>query len=364
MTDADRQRLQAARGFSKTTNPWQEASEGKLALQRGSMGSTSGFCVFLDAGQRCVVYEHRPHQCRSYPYLWTAYTQQELDVDYSCPGLGSGTDALEKWRRPPIESPEQQAQRERVIQELQDLLRAQQRYAASEILTALGTLFLDALAALWPLGIMGVNQTRPLFYNAETEADLTALWEEFLRREQPLLRPQAVESLLADAAFLEQHFGHPRWNTRLGQDGQVSVYRFWMSDTTLYLESRDGTRQTLPLGEIEQLRWQPEALVARRVYLERWLKRQLPVRLANNTALASLPQWGHVATCYLQFLSEIDRRLAVLAPALAQANGQREIGRAEALEAIRGSDGLLRTWCESARLGMAVDSQALRNEVL
>jgi hypothetical protein len=60
---------------------------------------------------------------------------------------------------------------------------------------------------------------------------------------------------------------------------------------------------------------------------------------------------SHVAIFYLEFLMEIDWRLAVLAPALAGVSGKGAIDRGIALEAIRGSDGLLRAWCQSARLG-------------
>ena len=104
------------------------------------------------------------------------------------------------------------------------------------------------------------------------------------------------------------------------------------------------------MGDAGQVAWPPEAISTRRAYLERWLERQLPVRLANNLALARSWSGVHVATCYLEFLVEIDWRLAVLAPTLARANGKQDIDRAVVLEAIQGSDGLLRAWCESARL--------------
>jgi hypothetical protein len=108
----------------------------------------------------------------------------------------------------------------------------------------------------------------------------------------------------------------------------------------------------MPLADLEWLPWQPEALVARRAYLQRWLERQLAVRLANNLTLASLQPGRHAATSFLQLLFEIDHRLAILAPALAQAGNRESIDRKVALEAIRGSDGLLRAWCESARVGL------------
>ena len=84
------------------------------------------------------------------------------------------------------------------------------------------------------------------------------------------------------------------------------------------------------------------------------LTKNSPSRVAHliNLAQEGRP-YHHAAICYLEFLVEIDWRLAVLAPALARINGKRAIDRETALEAIRGSDGLLRAWCESARLGIA-----------
>jgi hypothetical protein len=69
--------------------------------------------------------------------------------------------------------------------------------------------------------------------------------------------------------------------------------------------------------------------------------------------MAALMPGSHVATEYLKFLLEIDQRLALLAPALAQTCGKEAVDRTSALEAIRGSDALLRAWCESARVGVS-----------
>lgn len=352
ITEADLQRLQSARVFPGVPQPSDATSDGRWALPRGSSGSASGFCLFLDALQRCTVYEDRPGQCHTYPYLWTAYSRLELDVDFSCPGLGRGGTARGEFRQPPAESPVLQAQREQSIRQVQSLLRAQQLYAAPEKLVALGEHFVDQMAVGWPLATMLVNQTSPIFINGQVDKRHTVPQGESPLSSQLMIEPQNVRSVPADAALMERHFSHPQCNTHLGPDGQVTVYRFWIADNILHLEDRDGTQQTLFLGDGGQLPWPPEALATRRAYLRRWLKRQLPVRLANNMALASLPQRRHVATCYLQFLAEIDWRLAVLAPALAQICGQAEVGHAVVLEAVRGSDALLRSWCESARVGV------------
>jgi hypothetical protein len=232
------------------------------------------------------------------------------------------------------------------------LLRAQRRYAAPEMLAMVGERYLDELAAYWDATPQAgtltpqISQTRPLFANAETVEDLPALWQA-LR-----LLPQPVQESLAEPVFMERHFDHSRWNSWLGAEGEVTLYRFWVTDSALRVEEKGTRYREIPLGDIGRLPWQPEALATRRAYLERWLRRQLPTRLANNLAAASPLSASHVATFYLEFLMEVDRRLAVLAPALAQANGEGTIRRSAALEAIRGSDGLLRAWCQSARLGV------------
>jgi len=365
VTEADRQRLQAACGVwqkpgflekpgflssaclaAAGPEPWEATVSGELALRR-----TPDFCLFLDRQRRCTVYEHRPEHCRAYPYLWATYAWPELDIDFSCPGLGHGESIPAEWRQPPAENAARKSRRESAIQKVQNLLRIQRRYAAPGVLTRLGERCLDELAAGWSAtqlagaASLNVSQTRPLFVNGEMEDALPGLWEGLS------LVPQSVEELLADAAFMERHFGQPRWSTRLGPGEKVVLCCFWMTEDAFHVEEVDGTRGEIPLSDIGELVWQPEALATRRAYLERWLKRQLLMRLANNLGVASPLPGSHVVTGYLQFLIEIDWRLAVLAPALARAGGAGTITRSTALEAIRGSDGLLRAWCQSAQIG-------------
>lgn len=372
VTGADRRRLSALSPPSACSDPWEASSDGELALRRRSPERSAersrrkptpdipGFCVFLDERQRCTVYGHRPERCRAYPYLWTTYDRLELDVDLSCPGLGRpglgrGEVIATEWRDSPDESTAQRARREAAIRGVRDLLYVQQRYADPEALGALGAHCVNDLAAGWtaarPAGVstLHVAQIRPLSTNVdlETEDVLPAVWESLL------LAHRSVESLSADNSYVERHFARPRWNTRLSSAGEVTLYCFWVDDGTFLVRERGGVSRAIALDDIAQLAWEPEALATRRAYLERWLRRQLPVRLANNLALASPPPGGHVAAIYLAFLVEIDWRLVVLAPALARVNGKEAVDREVALEAVRGSDGLLRAWCESARLGIA-----------
>jgi Fe-S-cluster containining protein len=359
VNEADRQRLGSVSPPAGYPGLWETSSEGALALRRGLAGEPDqgkpGFCLFLDEHSRCRVYERRPDHCRAYPYLWTSYHRQELDVDLSCPGLGCGEAIPAEWRQAPPENAPQRSQRQVAIDGVLQLLRVQQRYAAPEALAVLGEMAVEELATRWAVAgtpgavTLGITQAGRLPANLESGVDeaLPGVWESLL------LAPRSVEELLAGGGFMAHHFARPRWNTRLNSAGEVTVYCFWVVDGSLAVERRGGPREEIPLGDVGQVAWTPEAISTRRAYLKRWLKRQLPVRLANNVAIANPLPGVHVATCYLEFLVEIDWRLAVLAPALARVNGKREIDREVVWEAVRGSDGLLRAWCESARVGVA-----------
>jgi hypothetical protein len=306
------------------------------------------FCVFLDPNQQCRIYEQRPNHCRTYPYLETTYHLTEIDVDLSCPGLGYGDRTSKSFL---LASNRDQAPAKTFnagIMEVESLLHAHQRYASPEVLTSLAKRTISKLVRTWsskPPASLHVRQPAPLLINAITEAQEAELWQGLL------WMSQSPETLHADAAWLDRHFGNPRWNTRL-EEKNVTTYRFWITEGSFYLDESEKPLQTASLRELDTFSWLSEALMVRQAYLDRWQKRQLLLRLSANLAVARLLRGDHIVLCYLQFLTEIDHRLAVLAPALARLRGKRAIDRSIALEAIRGSDGLLRAWCESARLGI------------
>jgi Fe-S-cluster containining protein len=337
--EADQRRLRPAAAFDAASIPWQAAFDGGRALRR-----ERGFCLFLDGECRCTVYQQRPDYCRSYPYLWTSYLRPELDVDFSCPGLGRGLPVDQAQRFHPPDGEAQQAQRVAALREVEALLRAQNRYASPEVLQPLGERHIDTLAEVW-------SAARPA-----GAATLRGSGEKpGLAGGRP---PLAAAKLLKDAAFLDRHFGEPRWNSHLDLTGEgVTLYSLRIAGGTLHVQGRSGSPRITRLDSIGRLGWQQEALDSRRAYLRRWLRRQLLLRLATNLAVAHLWRGGHVTTGYLQFLTEIDWRLAVLAPALALSSGKETIDRDAVLEAIRGSDGLLRAWCQSARLGATAEGQ-------
>jgi hypothetical protein len=194
---------------------------------------------------------------------------------------------------------------------------------------------------------LGVELAQPLFANIEDERDLDTM------RNGIRLFPRSADELMEDGAWLERHLARPRWGTCQGSDGAVKLYRFWRDGDLLYVQARGGSRRDVSLRAAMQLPWEPDALATRRAYLQRWLGRQLLVRLASNLVMAALMPGSHVATEYLRFLFEIDQRMVMLAPALARTYGKEAVDRPSALEAIRGSDALLRAWCESARVGVA-----------
>jgi Fe-S-cluster containining protein len=53
------------------------------------MKLVGGHCVFL-LNDRCTIYEARPLVCRFYPFTMIEQEGYIFQVDYACPGLGSG----------------------------------------------------------------------------------------------------------------------------------------------------------------------------------------------------------------------------------------------------------------------------------
>ena len=61
-------------------------------------------CIFWDDGG-CTVYEHRPLQCRSFPFWGSSLASEQAwqELARDCPGIGRGTlhtkDSIELWVR-------------------------------------------------------------------------------------------------------------------------------------------------------------------------------------------------------------------------------------------------------------------------
>lgn len=337
LTPADQDRL-------GNGNAW-EITDGEHPILR----RPAGFCSFLDSHQRCSIYSQRPAQCRAYPYLLTRYYDAELDVDFSCPGLGAPDGVIQIFEAPAPENERQRQDRETAIQQLLGLLRAQQRYAPPDMLRRLGMVALDTLNTAWQAaafqgaGSLMLAQPAAWSGNAESETD-------FARLQSALaFSPIPLADLLGQRDLLERHFNQEHYNTQISEDAlAVAIYRFALAADGLRIQ--DETTTQVPFDGLDTLAWSREALTVRHAYLARWIQRQLPFRLANNLAVARLWQGGHTATCYVEFLLEIDHRLAILTPALARRAGRAIIDRSTAVEALRGSDNLMRAWCESAQI--------------
>ena len=52
----------------------------------------NGDCVFYDADKGCTVYQHRPKQCRTWPFWDSNLSTPErwAEVEGTCPGSGEG----------------------------------------------------------------------------------------------------------------------------------------------------------------------------------------------------------------------------------------------------------------------------------
>jgi Fe-S-cluster containining protein len=352
LSSRDRHRLRSTVG-NHAPKFWQQEDGGTALIRE------AGFCILLDTDQRCSRYVHRPDYCRTYPYKWTTYEQTELDVDLSCPGVGRGETVVlprpDKHERPA----HHQSSISSAIAHVKHFLRAQAQYASPVFLEATGVWAIEELKKLTSshhteaCTLTARPSTFPRF-NAEHEIDLQIL-KQYVSFE---ILPS--RELFEDRDWIDRHFSKPLWNTRFTDSQNVELYQFWIENHNLHLAFRNGVSLDIQLKDLQDIVWLSDAHATRFAYLTRWLRRQLPIRLANNLAVATSV---HTAICYLEFLLEVDWRIMALSSTVAKATGSGVVDRAVVLEAIRGSDGFLRTWCESARLAESEEYGSYRSPV-
>ncbi len=65
----------------------------KIGIRKSLVEFPNGDCVFFDTDSRnCMVYEHRPRQCKTWPFWDSNLKSPEAwaDTCESCPGSGKG----------------------------------------------------------------------------------------------------------------------------------------------------------------------------------------------------------------------------------------------------------------------------------
>jgi Fe-S-cluster containining protein len=333
VTEAERELLQSAASSLGVHDPFVQAIEGGWALRR-----RQDFCVFLDREYRCAVYDHRPRQCREYPTLRTSFYGTELDADLSCPALDPAERRRQARRSCTMDNGGHATWTDDAMCELHNMLRAHKRYTSPETLLATGERYLDRLGESWTVTQPAGASTLRVSGGGCDPDDQFGL--------------TSAGECLNDTHRVARHFGKPHWNTRKSPGhNEVSLYLFWLSDGIIQVQEKGTSATATPTENIGQTGWLHAALAVRKEYLSGWLTRQLLQRLAFNLAVAGLWRGSDLNTCYLMVLSEIDWRLMALSPALALHYGKEVVDTDIVREAIRGSDGLLLAWCQSARLG-------------
>lgn len=60
--------------------------DGQLSLKERIVNNEH-FCCFLDPiDHRCTIYNHRPEQCRTFPF-WEDFKEDNDDLLLTCPGV-------------------------------------------------------------------------------------------------------------------------------------------------------------------------------------------------------------------------------------------------------------------------------------
>jgi len=319
---------------------YREEGTDKAALRRDAKG-----CIFLDANKRCRVYDLRPTHCRLYPFIGEIYYRPEVDVDYSCPGIGFGKKVAKEVIAEAVNFPghEGYARRQReTINLIEDMLKRRSLFTAERWMP-----FIAAALIRGRKG-SGFNITYPPLVrigNIIEEEDA----HRFLDRISGKVRDKTPDEIF-DRLFVEEHFGKQRVNTHL-REKEVSRYTLCFIGGSFVITPEGSAKVEIPFEDLVWLDWRGEALDLLEGYLKIWLKRQLPIRLAHALALSN-PFERNLVYFYLDFLSEVFQRLTILSTLIALWRGEGEISGEVLAEAIRGTDNAMRAKCMSANVAL------------
>jgi Fe-S-cluster containining protein len=321
----------------------EEAFYRKEGADRASLRRDAKGCIFLDAGRRCRVHDLRPTYCRLYPFIREIYYRPEVDVDYSCPGIGFGEEIAGEVIAEAVNFPGHEVYARRQSEKvalIEDLLKRRSLFAAERWMPCI------AMALIRERKGSGFNIVYPPLAgigNIIEEEDA----HRFLDRISDRVRDKTPDEIF-DRLFAEEHFEKRRVNTRLRERG-VSRYTLSFIEGSFIVTPEEGAEVTIPFEDHVQLDWQEEALDLLEGYLDIWLGRQLPVRLAHALALSN-PFGRNLVYFYLDFLGQVFQRLTVLSTLIAHWRGEERIGQDTLAEAIRGTDNVMRARCMSARV--------------
>ena len=62
------------------------AAYGRLSLQDRLIDGEQICCMFDPYKEKCTIYEHRPSQCRTFPF-WKQYREKSSELMDYCPGI-------------------------------------------------------------------------------------------------------------------------------------------------------------------------------------------------------------------------------------------------------------------------------------
>jgi Fe-S-cluster containining protein len=72
---------------TKFTNLYTDKIKYKTGLKEIKIGEQNYRCIFFDMDtKRCVIYEHRPKQCRTFPF-WDYFKSNYKELENECIGV-------------------------------------------------------------------------------------------------------------------------------------------------------------------------------------------------------------------------------------------------------------------------------------
>ncbi len=336
----------------KSDNFWiKDSAQEERAV--GYLKRRKGFCIFLNKKRLCSIYPQRPLYCRLYPFIKEVYFHSEIDVDLSCPGLNYNKEIsrfqLRKMVGERVNPEADSFLKKRVkntVGKIEGLLKQRSCYTSKNLCFFITKHLIE--------NSLKEEAEKGVFLFPER----VNLCSSLIRKMGNIMEIRQAQKLIGQALkkqifsqkdislqeFFKKEFSRPLLNTKIN-GGKVMVYVInFESESMKWTFS--STLRNVEFSELKEIKIDEEGKNLLVEYMRFWMRRQLLFRLAYSYALTDFRARNYLFF-YLEFLADVLLRIYLLTKVIAVKKKKKEGSFSEVREAIRASDSILRSRCQT-----------------
>jgi len=319
----------------------------------GYLKRRKGVCIFFNEKKLCSIYSERPLYCRLYPFIKEVYFHSEIDVDLSCPGLNYNKEISRFQLRemvgerlnPGVDSFLEKRVKN-TVGKIEGLLKQRSCYTSKNLCFFITKHLIE--------NSLKEEAEKGVFLFRER----VNLCSSLIRKMGNIMEIRQAQKLIGQALkkqifsqkdislpeFLKKEFSRPLLNTKINE-GKVMVYVIKFEPESMKW-TFPHTSQSVEFPELKEIKIAEEGNNLLVEYVRFWMRRELLFRLAHSYALIDFHARNYLFF-YLEFLADALLRVYFLTKVIAAKKKEKEANFSEVREAIRASDSILRSRCQT-----------------